>query len=60
MPKNHDIIEIEVMLEHETPKAYLVKSITTGKKSWVPKSVVELDGHLMQIPASMAEDKELV
>ena len=60
MPKNHDIIEIEVSLIHETAGAYLVKSITTEKQAWVPKQAVELDGHLLQIPEAMAEVKELI
>lgn len=62
--KNHDIIEVGVVLDHETEKAWLVISQTTGKRAWVPKSIGELTGEApcyeLQIPEWFANDKELI
>ena len=60
MVKNHDIIEIEVRVKHQTTAALLVESVTTGKSAWVPKSVGEIDGNMLQLPEWMAEEKELI
>lgn len=66
MSKNHDIIEIEVRVKHETDKAWMVESIDTGRSSWVPKSVGELDMcrptpiKSLQLPEWMAEEKGLI
>lgn len=65
--KNHDIIDLEGIIKHETEKAILFVSADTGKEAWIPKSVVEIDEYdltsraaTIQIPESMALDKELI
>ena len=58
--KNHDIIEVDVKLIHETDKAYLVSPIAPGttKEVWIPKSGCELgDDGVMQISENMAVQK---
>lgn len=59
MKKNHDLVDLELTLIHETEKAFL---LSDGKKKvWVPKSVVENneDG-TFTMPQSWAEEKGLV
>jgi hypothetical protein len=58
--KGKEIVDIEVVVEAETDKAWLVVSANTGRKSWVPKSQGELDGTELTLPRWMAEDKELI
>lgn|GEM_PF-5074176 len=58
--KNHDIIDVEVTVKHQTEKAWLVESHNTGKSAWVAKSIGELDGKTMQLPEWIAEEKELI
>lgn len=66
MKKNHDIIEIEVRLKHETEKAWLVESIDTGRSAWVAKSQGELDMctaspiKTLELPEWIAEEKGLI
>lgn len=64
MKKNHDIIEVQVTLKHETEKAYLVDVGDGGV--WVPKSLCEFepgagvrDG-LLQISEDFAIEKGLL
>lgn len=65
--KNHDIIELDCYVRHETNSAFLVET-GVGMKAWVPKSRVEVErrsGSLgecdnMQIPEWMAIEKGLV
>jgi hypothetical protein len=61
MKKNHDLADITAVLKRETEKAFLLKSIDTGKEGWVPKSQVENNGDgTFTMPQWLAEDKELV
>lgn len=39
-------IDVEVKIHHETEKAYLVSSLTTGTKDWIPK---ELNGEQFEV-----------
>lgn len=62
---NHDIIELEVELIHQTEAAYLVA--VGDIEAWVPKSRVELEmkastgrAATIQIPEGLAAEKNLV
>lgn len=53
MKKNHDIVDIEVVVHYETDAAYLV-SIDGDKEDakWLPKSAVEIErvqGYLLWV-----------
>lgn len=59
------LADIEVTLKHETPKAYLLESHTTGEQAWVPKSIVELDlkpdnTAIATLPENIATEKGLI
>ncbi len=48
MKKNHDIVTVDVVVMHQTEKAYLLETAETDDKGksvgvWVPKSQVEYD-----------------
>lgn len=60
MTSEHRLADIEVVVKHQTEKAWLVYSTITGKEAWVPKSVGELDGNTLTLPEILAEDKELI
>lgn len=60
-----DIIDVSVMLHHETEKAWLVSD--DGEKDngvWIPKSQAELekDGNIyvLSLPEWLAKDKGLI
>jgi hypothetical protein len=53
-----DLIEIAVVVRHETEKAWLVDDGT--KQVWLPKSRVEVEGGVLTIPESLAKEKELI
>lgn len=60
MKKNHSIIELSVIIKHETDKAIMVENLK-GKDTWLPKSQVEVDSPTeIQIPEWLAVDKELI
>lgn len=60
MKKNHNIIELSVIIKHETDKAIMVENLK-GKDIWLPKSQVEVDSPTeIQIPEWLAVDKELI
>lgn len=59
MKKNHDIIEVEITVLHETEKAYLVTN-DGDNKVWLSKSICEIDGSVLQIPEWLALDKGLI
>ena len=56
--KRWEIVEIAVIVHHETAKAWLM-SVTGDEDDakWVPKSMSELDGNTLSIPRWMAEEK---
>ncbi len=55
-----DIIEIDVVILHETAKAIMVENYNE-ENVWIPKSQIEIhnDGLTIQIPEWLAIDKEL-
>lgn len=65
MAKNHDIVEVEVDVLHETEKAYLVtqgETFSSGEpiNEWLPKSQCQWDGETMQLPEWLALEKGLI
>lgn len=55
------LVDLACVLKRETDKAFLLKSIDTGKEGWVPKSQVENNNDgTFTMPEWLAEDKELV
>jgi len=63
MKKNHDIIELECWVRHETEKAYLIE--TDMGKGWVPKSQCEVErgngsAASIQLPEWLALQCELI
>ena len=56
--KNHDIIELDCAIKHETEKAYLVEG--DHGDVWLAKSMCEHDGETLQLPEWLAIEKELV
>lgn len=58
MKRNHDIIELECDLEHETDGAYLVDY--DGSDFWVPKSLCVYADGVLQIPEWLAIKKEMI
>ena len=63
MAKNHDIIELQVLIKRSTEKAIMVENLKR-RDVWLPKSQVEIDGPTsrttIQLPEWLAIDKELV
>ena len=62
-----EIVDIDVELLAETPSAFKVKSINTGKEAWVPQSLAEYDGSsrvyrigTLTLPRWAAEQKGLI
>lgn len=62
-----DLVDFEVVIFHETEKAWLVESmISAPKRVWVPKSLCEVSDRkppaagTMTMSESMAVDKGLV
>lgn len=53
-----DIIEIEVLVRHETEKAWLVDH--DDGQCWLPKSRVEIEGSTLFIPYALAQEKEMI
>lgn len=42
--KNHDLVDLDLYLRHETGDAYLVSERSTGGDAvWLPKSIVEYE-----------------
>lgn len=59
MKKNHDIIEVECTLQHQTDAGLLVDF--GGKTAvWVPKSLCEFGNGTLQIPEWLATEKGMV
>jgi hypothetical protein len=62
--KNHDLVDVDVTVKHETEKAYLVDF--GGKAdAWVAKSLVEVERKsatrsIMTLPQWLAEEKGMV
>ena len=54
------LVDVEVVLIHQTEKAWLVESTNTGKQTWIAKSMGELDENILTLPRRLAESKELV
>lgn len=60
MPKNHDIIEVSVIIKHQTEKAILVDNLK-DKPIWLPKSQIEIQSETeISLPEWLAVDKELI
>lgn len=61
MKKNHDLVDIEADLIHQTDAAYLIKN-DRGEKVWLQKSVVAYneDDKVFTMPENYAIDKGLV
>lgn len=61
MSKNHDIITLKLVVQHETDKAVMVTNLK-DEKVWLPKSAIEIDeaDKEIQLPEWLAVDKELV
>ena len=64
-PKGSELVDIEVTLQHQTEKAWLVRSCDTAKEAWVPKSVGEMEPdkglyYILTVPTDWAIDKGLV
>lgn len=60
-----DVIDIDVILVHETGAAVLVKSDEDAEGIWLPKSQIEVDGDIgaygsVTVPTWLAEEKGLV
>jgi hypothetical protein len=60
-----DVIDIEVILVHETGGAVLVKAEEGADGVWLPKSQIEVDGDIgaygeVTLPTWLAEEKGLV
>lgn len=59
MTKHHDLVDVSVILKHETDKAWLFSDGT--KDVWIPKSQCEFDGRqTVTMPEWLATDKGLV
>lgn len=58
--KGAQIVDIDITIKAETPKAWLVESSNTGTTAWVPKSQGELDGEELTVPLWLAQDKGLI
>jgi len=54
-----DLIDIEVVLKHETELAWLVDD-GDEKPVWIPKSQAEFDGETLTLPEWLALEKELI
>ncbi len=54
-----DLIDIEVILKHETDSAWLVDD-GDEKPVWIPKSQAEFDGEILTLPEWLAMEKELI
>ena len=54
-----DLIDIEVVLKHETELAWLVDDGDV-KPVWIPKSQAEFDGETLTLPEWLALEKELI
>lgn len=60
MAKNHDIIEVEVEIIHQTETAIKVENLK-GVNVWLPKSKIEIhDNGEISLPEWLAIDRELV
>lgn len=58
--KNHDIIEVSVIIKHETEKSILVDNLK-GKPIWLPKSQIEIqNANEISLPEWLALDKDLI
>lgn len=65
MSKHHNIIEIEAFIKHETNDAILIYSDVAEADVWIPKSVADYDGNVLEyntisLPESFALDKGLI
>ena len=60
MRREHDLVDVECRIIHETDKAYLISDGKT--KEWVPKSVVEWDAKnkVMTMPEGLAYEKGFI
>jgi hypothetical protein len=63
MKKNHDLVEITVVLQYETPKAWLVTDGIQKESIWIPKSQGEMElntdnkSYTLTVPGWLAEEK---
>lgn len=58
--KNHDIVEIDAVLKHETEKGLLL-DCGDGEPQWFPKSMVEDNGDgTFSMPEWLAKDKGVI
>lgn len=68
MKKNHDLVDVDVTVKHETEKAYLVDfvgSFGSKEAAWVPKSQADVERKtatrsVMTLPQWLAEEKGMV
>jgi hypothetical protein len=58
--RNHDLVEVCVILKHETPKAWLFTD--ADRDVWIPKSQAEYDpaSLKLELPEWLAIEKGLV
>lgn len=61
-----NLIDIDVVVVHETPGAFLVKWDPDRDAVWLPKSVCEFEATdasdigILTLPESVAEEKEML
>lgn len=56
--KRWEIVEVSVVVHHETSKAWLVSEIGAQPDAqWVPKSLCELHEGVLELPQWLAEEK---
>jgi len=65
MRRKHDLVDLEVVVIHQTERAVLVSLTEDGEKVWLPLSAIEVNTRKnrtaeITLPEAMAIEKGLV